>query len=95
MPKTRLLNIKNLCTWAGIKKKKKKNIGEAEAVDGDSDQENVCLPYTDSKHYANGKQINPDYALPHKTCPRSPSSFETIREPLVPLADVSCIRPLP
>ena len=79
MPKTRLLNIKNLGTWAGIKKKKRKNNGEAEAVDGDSDQENVCLPYTDSKHYANGKQINPDYALPHKTCPRSPRSFETIR----------------
>jgi hypothetical protein len=46
MPKTKLLNIKNLGTWAGIKKKKKKNIGGAEAVDRDSDQENVRLPFT-------------------------------------------------
>ena len=46
MPKTRLHNLKNLGTWAGIKKKKKKNNGEAEAVECESDKENVCLYYT-------------------------------------------------
>jgi hypothetical protein len=33
MPKKRLFNLKNLGIWAGIKKKKKKNNGEAEVVD--------------------------------------------------------------
>jgi hypothetical protein len=40
MPKKRLFNLKNLGIWAGIKKKKKNNNGDAEAVD----KENVCFP---------------------------------------------------
>ena len=45
MPKTRLHDLKNLDTWAGMKKKKNDN-GEAEAVDCELDKENVCLYYT-------------------------------------------------
>ena len=43
MPKTRLFNLKNLGSWAGIKKKKK-NDGNTEVVA--SDKENVCLLYS-------------------------------------------------
>jgi hypothetical protein len=82
MPKTKLFDIKNLGTWAGIKKKKKKNNGEAEAVqvDRDSDQENVCLPFTfQDYYYADRGQMNPKNTLHHKTRPKNPRSFVTVR----------------
>ena len=44
MPKTQLHDLKNLGTWAGIKKKNGND--ESEAVDCESDKENVCLYYT-------------------------------------------------
>ena len=53
MPNTRLFNLKILGTWAASGIKKKKNNGEAEAVQIDSDsgseKENVCVHYTDLK----------------------------------------------
>ena len=56
MPKTQLHDLKNLDTWAGIKKKKNDN-GEAEAVDCELDKENVCLYYT-KKRQADEGQIS-------------------------------------